>query len=127
MKFALPGKLNFSCLLLAAGDSTRMLGANKLLLPVGGQPLVRRTLGEILSLPFLEVVVVTGFEKPKIEEALHGCTAHFAFNADFQSGLHSTIRVGLFTQRRDLVSVIYSSWSRYGSQESRGNRTQYRS
>ena len=87
--------MRIACLLLAAGDSTRMGGRNKLLLEVEGRPLVRRTLEEIAKISFSEVVVVTGHESGQIESALRGLPAKFTHNPAHQSGMHSSIRAGL--------------------------------
>ncbi len=58
-----------SAIVLAAGLSRRMGPANKLLLDVGGVPLVRRSVEIVLAHPFAEVVVVTGHESSRVEEA----------------------------------------------------------
>ena len=84
-----------SCLILAAGRSSRMDGVNKLLLSVGGQSLVRRTAQEILLIPFQQVVVITGFESEKIESEISDLPVTFVHNENYLSGMHSSIRRGL--------------------------------
>jgi molybdenum cofactor cytidylyltransferase len=37
------GELRYSAVVLAAGASTRMAGRHKLLLPLGAEPVIRRT------------------------------------------------------------------------------------
>jgi molybdenum cofactor cytidylyltransferase len=75
-----PGRL--PCILLAAGAGSRMgarlgarlgtcLGARKLLLPVGGEPMVRRAVLSILS-SCHPVILVTGCGAPEVEAALAG-------------------------------------------------------
>ena len=62
------------CILLAAGAGSRMgarTGARKLLLPVGGEPAVRRAVLSILP-SCHPVIVVTGNGAPEIEAALAG-------------------------------------------------------
>ncbi len=49
----------FSAVMLAAGLSSRMQGQHKLLLPVGGQPAVRRTVSALAAAGPGEIVVVT--------------------------------------------------------------------
>ena len=56
-------------ILLAAGLSTRM-GKNKLLLEYNGKTIIENTLVSVLSLSD-KVIVVTGFEKERIEEVLN--------------------------------------------------------
>ena len=48
-----------SAVILAAGASTRM-GTQKLLLPLGGEPLVRRTVRQVCDAGFDDVLVVLG-------------------------------------------------------------------
>ena len=50
-----------SAVVLAAGASTRM-GTQKLLLPLGGEPLVRRTVRHVCDAGFDDVLVVLGSE-----------------------------------------------------------------
>ena len=57
--------------LLAAGRSSRM-GSNKLLLGVGGEPLVRRAARVALEAGLDPVVVVTGHQAALVEAALRG-------------------------------------------------------
>lgn len=84
-----------SCILLAAGDSSRMKGKNKLLLKVEGDSLVRKTLREINKVPFKDMIVVTGHQEEEIRSELEGLRASFAFNPDHQTGMHSSIKKGL--------------------------------
>ncbi|MCE1195769.1 nucleotidyltransferase family protein [bacterium] len=63
-----PGRL--PCILLAAGASSRM-GAQKLLMPVGGEPAARRAILSILP-SCHPVIVVTGSRAPEVEAALAG-------------------------------------------------------
>jgi molybdenum cofactor cytidylyltransferase len=53
--------VRFSAVVLAAGLSSRMEGRHKLLLPVCGEPAVRRVVRAIVAAQPQEVVVVTGF------------------------------------------------------------------
>ena len=48
-----------SAVVLAAGASTRM-GTQKLLLPFGGEPLVRRAVRQVRAAGFDDVLVVLG-------------------------------------------------------------------
>ena len=57
--------------LLAAGASSRM-GRNKMLLPVDGVPMVRRTAERLLAAGVAPLVVVTGHEAERVHEALAG-------------------------------------------------------
>ena len=61
-----------SAVLLAAGLSERMAGANKLLLEVEGAPMVCRTAEAILGCGVSELVVVLGHDRERIAEAVRG-------------------------------------------------------
>lgn len=83
-----------SAVLLAAGASTRM-GVPKLLLPLGDEPIVRRTARTICDSGYDEVVVVSGREQPGIMTALQGLPVRHALNADFATGMGSSFRTGV--------------------------------
>ena len=52
-----------SAVLLAAGESHRMGDIDKLTLPVGGQPLLRRTAETLSRCGLVELVVVVGHQQ----------------------------------------------------------------
>jgi molybdenum cofactor cytidylyltransferase len=62
--------LSCSAVVLAAGQSLRMEGRNKLLLPFAGEPLVRRTVRTVLAAGMQETVVVTGFQGREVLRAV---------------------------------------------------------
>ena len=84
----------FQAVLLAAGLSTRMGSRNKLLLPIDGEPLVRRAASAILGTEPSILVVVTGHESERIEAALSGLPVKTVFNPDFSKGQAGSVRVG---------------------------------
>jgi molybdenum cofactor cytidylyltransferase len=80
-------------IVLAAGFARRM-GRQKLLLDLGGTPVVRWSVEAIL--PFVgEVVVVTGQDDGGVRAALAGLTVRFAVNPRPQAGQGSSIAVGM--------------------------------
>lgn len=83
-----------SAVVLAAGASTRM-GTPKLLLPLGDEPVVRRTVRQVCASGFDEVIVVSGSEHARIVEALEGLAVRHALNPDFASGMGSSFRTGV--------------------------------
>jgi len=86
--------VNTFCIVLAAGDSSRM-GRNKLLLKAEGKSFIRKTLEEIRKIPELTPIVVTGFERERIETELAGLDAKFVFNPDFDLGMHTSLKAGV--------------------------------
>lgn len=93
-------KAKIAAIVLAAGQSRRMGGPNKLLMNVDGVALVRRTVKAILAAHVSELIVVTGHEPGKIDEALHGLNVRLVHNPRYVDGLSTSLKVGL-----DAVSV----------------------
>lgn len=83
-----------TAVVLAAGASTRM-GTHKLLLPIAGEPLVRRTVREVAAAGFDDVLVVVGFEHARVLAALEGMAVRHAVNADYATGLGSSFRTAV--------------------------------
>ena len=83
-----------SAVILAAGASTRM-GSPKLLLPLGGEPLVRRTAREVCDAGFDDVLVVVGSEHQSVLAALDGLPVRHAINAEYASGMGSSFRTAI--------------------------------
>jgi molybdenum cofactor cytidylyltransferase len=87
--------VRFSAVVLAAGLSTRMEGRHKLLLPVAGEPAVRRVVRAIVAAQPQEVVVVTGFNGRAVFEALDGLDARFQSNARYKEGQMTSVATGV--------------------------------
>src|SRR6266446_1509585 len=83
-----------SAVVLAAGASTRM-PTQKLLLPVGGEPLVRRTVRNVCDAGFDDVLVVVGSDWERTLGALDGLPIRHAVNVDFASGMGSSFRTAV--------------------------------
>ena len=56
-----------SCILLAAGESKRMNGENKLTKEIEGIPLIKYSVKNILGSTIDELIIVTGYQKEIIE------------------------------------------------------------
>jgi molybdenum cofactor cytidylyltransferase len=82
-------------IVLAAGQSRRMGGPNKLLAEIRGKPLVRHVTEQVLASHAAPVVVVTGHQRERIEAALAGLDVRFAHNPDFDDGLSTSVRTGI--------------------------------
>jgi molybdenum cofactor cytidylyltransferase len=83
-----------SGVVLAAGASTRM-GEPKLLLPLGGEPLVRRVVRQVSEAGFDDVLVVVGCEHERILAALEGLEVRHALNPDYATGIGSSFRTAI--------------------------------
>lgn len=82
-------------IVLAAGTSSRMGGRNKLLLEVGGEPLVRLGIREALKAGLDPVVVVVGHEAGRVREALAGLDCRIVDNPDYEAGMTTSLRAGV--------------------------------
>ena len=66
-----------------------------MLLPLAGEPLVRRTVASVCDATFDDVLVVVGSEHEQILRALEGLPIRHAFNMDYASGMGSSFRVAV--------------------------------
>ncbi len=90
-----PSAPRIAAVVLAAGTSSRMGGANKLLQPFGGKPMVRHAVEAALASPAAPIIVVTGHEAEKVEAALAGLDVTFVHNPGFASGQASSLKAGI--------------------------------
>lgn len=79
--------------ILAAGSSSR-LGFNKLCLKIDGETVIRRTVRLFLEC-VEQVVVVTGFERERIERELKGFPVLLTYNPDHLNGMSSSVKTAL--------------------------------
>ena len=85
-----------SSILLAAGQSKRMNGENKLTKEVRGIPLIKHSVQNILNSSIDELVVVLGYQKEIIEKLINKHEKiKFVFNQNFDSGMASSIKIGV--------------------------------
>ena len=85
-----------SAILLAAGQSKRMGGENKLTKKIQGVPLIKHSVKNILAASIDELIIVLGYQKEIIEKLIDkNKKIKFVFNKDFESGMASSIKVGL--------------------------------
>ena len=85
-----------SAILLAAGQSKRMTGENKLTKEIKGSPLIKHSIKNILASSINEMIVVLGYQKEIIEKLIDKHEKiKFVFNKDFESGMASSIKTGL--------------------------------
>ena len=71
------------------------MGQPKLLLPLGGDPIVRRVVREVLAAGFEDVLVVVGAEHERIVAALDGLDVRTVLNADHATGMGSSFRAAI--------------------------------
>ena len=85
-----------SAILLAAGQSKRMNGENKLTKEIQGIPLIKHSVKNILASSVDELIVILGYQKEVIEKIIDkNERIKFAFNVNFENGMASSIKTGL--------------------------------
>lgn len=118
-----------AAVVLAAGLARRM-GRPKLLLPLGGRPLLRHAVEGVR--PHVDdVVVVTGPDSPAVALALAGLDVRFAVNPRPEAGQGASIAAGVSALRpatravlivlgdqprvpREVVPALIEAWRRTG-------------
>ena len=85
-----------SAILLAAGQSKRMNGENKLIKKIQGIPLIKHSVKNILATSIDELIIVLGYHKEIIKKLIDkNEKIKFVFNKDFENGMASSIKTGL--------------------------------
>ena len=85
-----------SAILLAAGQSLRMKGENKLVKKIKGIPLIKYAVKNILASTVDEIIIVLGHEKDLIRNIIGlNRKIKFVYNKDFKKGISSSIKIGL--------------------------------
>ena len=79
---------------------------NKLLLDVGGQPMVRRVAETLLASRIDSVLAVLGHEHTAIAEALEGLPLRTVFNPDYAAGQMSSVRAGIEAISEDPAAIV---------------------
>jgi len=99
--------MRWSAVVLAAGNSSRMEGRHKMLLPMGDKPVVRHTVERILAADPLEVVVVTGFKGGDVMQALLDLPVALQPNPRYEEGqmTSAAIGIGALTKATDVVMM----------------------
>jgi molybdenum cofactor cytidylyltransferase len=93
-------------LILAAGRSTRMGAANKLLAEVSGTPMVARAVDAALASRAAPVVVVTGHDAERLRAAIGARKVRFVHNPDYAAGMSTSLQRGLAAFGAELDGVV---------------------
>jgi len=95
-----------AAVILAAGRSRRMGEQNKLLAPVGEVSMIGHVVKAAVDSNVQQVIVVTGHEAELVKQALLDYTADIVFNADYISGIASSLRIGLEGVAEDMDGAL---------------------
>jgi molybdenum cofactor cytidylyltransferase len=103
---AKPQGPRIGALLLAAGQSRRMGGPNKLLAEVDGVPMVARVARRLLVSRARPIIAVLGNQADAVGAALGKLPVERARNPDFAAGLSTSLKRGIAALPPDLDGVI---------------------
>ena len=93
-------------IVLAAGLSSRMgIGENKLLLPYKDKPIIHSVLETALSFSD-RIIVVTGHERERMEEAISGFNARPVYCPDYQEGQKRSTICGIKAAGDDDFAIV---------------------
>src|SRR5512132_53313 len=97
-----------SGVLLAAGSSSRMRGANKLFLEIEGESLLRRSAKRAVAAGLDTVIAVLGHEVERARRELAGLPVATVWNRDHALGVNGSLRAGIAaaSSRSDAVVVL---------------------
>ena len=84
-----------AAVILAAGRSTRMGPANKLLADLNGKPLVRWVAEAALASQTRPVLAVMGHQTAEVKATLAGLDVMLVDNPDYATGLASSLKTGI--------------------------------
>lgn len=103
---SVPRAPRIGALILAAGRSTRMGSANKLLAEVEGAPMVLRAIDAALASQAAKAVVVTGHDAERVAIAIAGRKVTVVHNPDYATGMSTSLHRGLAAFEDSVDGVI---------------------
>ncbi len=95
-----------AAVVLAAGQSRRMGSENKLLRKIGHDSVVRMVVRDVAASKVDHMIVATGHEQEKVVAELAGFKISVSHNADFSSGLSTSLRTALAKVPADCHAVL---------------------
>ena len=85
-----------SAIVLAAGQSKRMGGDNKLMKKYNKKYLINHIIGTLIKSKVKKIIVVLGFQSSKVRKiTVKNKKINFVFNKNYKSGMASSIKTGL--------------------------------
>ena len=85
-----------SAILLAAGQSKRMGGDNKLIKKYNKKYLINYIVATLIKSKVDKIIIVLGFQSPKVRKiTAKNEKINFIYNKNYKSGISSSIKVGL--------------------------------
>lgn len=83
-----------------------MPGRHKLLLPLGDEPVIRRTVRGVLAAGALETMVVTGNQAQAVEVVLSSLPIRIEFNPRYEEGQMTSVAAGVAALSRPCDAIM---------------------
>ena len=85
-----------SAILLAAGQSKRLIKENKLIKIYKNKPLINYILNSLIKSKVNKIYIVLGYEKNKVKKiAIKNKKVQFIFNKNYKKGMSASVKFGL--------------------------------
>ncbi len=84
------------------------MGDHKLLLELAGEPIVRRSVNQLLEAGFSSVTVVLGREPERVKAALKDLPCELALNPDYLSGMESSFRAAIDSFSSAVTAALFT-------------------
>ena len=98
-----------SSILLAAGESERMKGENKLSKEINGVPIVKYAIKNILGSSVDELIIVLGHENEIIENIIEkNKKIKFIYNKNYKNGISTSIQIGIKNVSKKMEAFFIS-------------------
>lgn len=101
----LPSAPRVTAVVLAAGLGRRM-GGTKMLADFGGKPMLVVTVETVLASGVDDVIVVTGHDSENVAAALSHLKVRVEHNPDYETGMASSLRVGVEAAKNADAAII---------------------
>lgn len=98
--------MKIAAIILAAGLSSRMAGNNKLLADLGGKPVLRHTVENVLTSRANPVVVVIGHQADEVQELIQDLKVKLCFNPRFADGMATSLSAGIAALPGDVDGAL---------------------
>lgn len=98
--------MRVGAIILAAGESNRFGGGNKLLAPIGGVPIIRLVANAVVDAKLEPVIAVVYPNAEKILATLNGLPIKLLINLDFADGMAASLTIGINALPQDVAGVM---------------------
>ena len=99
-------RLRIAAIVLAAGQSRRTGSINKLLVEIGGAPMVARVVDTVRGAEVDPVIVVLGHQPDRVRDALAGRDVTLIENPNYAEGLSTSLARGLSVLPKNVDGVV---------------------